>query len=312
MLDQLLEQAGELPPLPEIYIRVEELLASDASSASDIGKVLQSDPALTARVLKLINSAFFGLSNEVTSIPQAISLLGRDQLKQVLVGSVLSGVVKDFNLRDFPLRNFWQHCIKSAIIGRQLAMQNARIIDHEAFFTIGLLHDIGWLVIAKVNPGSFMRISELALLENKDALEVEKDTLGVTHVEVGVALLQKWKMPELIIECVEKHHYKDQNGSYFVETNIISLANQLSRFELDEISVEVAFDAEDQESAMEKTLSGIANWEDSKCTSEQIAIACGLADEQWFEVMDTLGMNDFGSANNEDEDPHFRTSFQRM
>lgn len=312
MLDQLLEQAGELPPLPEIYIRVEELLASEASSANDIGKVLQSDPALTARVLKLINSAFFGLSNEVTSIPQAISLLGRDQLKQVLVGSVLSGVVKDFNLSDFPLRNFWQHCIKSAIIGRQLAMQNARIIDHEAFFTIGLLHDIGWLVIAKVNPGSFARITEKALLENKDTLEVEKDQLGVTHVEVGVALLQKWKMPELIIECVENHHYNDHSGAYSVETNIISLANQLSRFELDEISVEVEFDAEDQESVMEKTLAKIPNWEECKSTSEQIAIACRLAEEQWFEVMDTLGMNDFATTDNVDDEPQFRTNYQHM
>jgi HD-like signal output (HDOD) protein len=110
--------------------------------------VLRSDPALTARVLKLINSAYFGLSEPVTSITQAITLLGRDQLKQLLIGSVLSGVVKELDISGFPLRDFWQHSIKSAIIARQLAMQNARIIDHEAFFTIGLLHDIGWLVIA--------------------------------------------------------------------------------------------------------------------------------------------------------------------
>ena len=181
MLERLLEQAGELPSLPEVYIRVTELLETESATADEIGEALQSDPALTARVLKLINSAYYGLRNEVSSIPQAVILLGREQLQQVLLGSVLSKVFKDFNVSDFPLRDFWQHCIKTAIIARQLAMQNARIIDHEAFFTVGLLHDIGWLVIARVNPGSYMQINDIAKAENRNMLEVEIEKLGTTH-----------------------------------------------------------------------------------------------------------------------------------
>ena len=79
---------------------------------------MQTDPALTARILKLINSAYYGLQNPVTSISQAVTLLGRHQLQQVLVGSVLAGVFKDFDITSFPLRDLWQHCIKTAIIAR--------------------------------------------------------------------------------------------------------------------------------------------------------------------------------------------------
>ncbi len=310
MLDALLKQAGELPSLPEIYIRVTELLESENSTAIGIGETLQSDPALTARILKLINSAFYGLHNPVTSIPQAVTLLGREQLQQVLVGSVLSGVFKDFNITDFPLRDFWQHCIKSAIIARQLAMQNARIIDHEAFFTIGLLHDIGWLVIAKVNPGSFEQITGIASAEDRNVLEVELEKLGVTHIEVGVALLEKWGLPGSIIGCVQKHHDNEHTGPFAVETSIVYLANQLSRFDLNEI--DDCEDEEDEEEVISKILSTIPNWEDSKCTSTQIAIACGLADQQWLEVMESLGMLDLSIDTSEEETFLFNTSFKRM
>ena len=230
MLEPLLKQAGQLPSLPEVYIRVTELLETESATGIKIEEAVQSDSALTARILKLINSAYYGLQNPVTSISQAVTLLGRQQLKQVLVGSVLANVFKDFDITAFPLRDFWQHCIKTAIIARQLAMQNARVIDHETFFTAGLLHDIGWLVIAKVNPGSYIQITALAKSENKDVIQVENEKLGVTHIDVGVALLEKWGIPELITECVRKHHDIEQLGPYAIETSIVFLANQARRY----------------------------------------------------------------------------------
>ncbi len=307
MLEPLLKQAGELPSLPEVYIRVTELLETDSSTGIKIGEAVQSDPALTARILKLINSAYYGLQNPVTSIPQAVTLLGRQQLRQVLVGSVLAGVFKDFDITEFPLRDFWQHSIKTAIIGRQLAMQNACVIDHEAFFTAGLLHDIGWLVIAKVNPGSYIQITELARTENKDVIQVETEKLGVSHIDVGVALLDKWGIPGLITQCVKRHHDNDHNGQIAVETSIVYLANKLSRLDLSNIDEE-----EEEEDVVAGILSTIPNWEKSKCTSEQIAIACRLADEQWFEVMESLGMVDLDIDEDLEETYLFQTDIARQ
>lgn len=293
-LEALLKQAGDLPSLPEVYIRVNELLDTENSTAIQIGDAVQTDPALTARILKLINSAYYGLSNPVTSISQAVTLLGRQYLQQALTGSVLAEVFKDFNVTAFPLRDFWQHCIKTAIIARQLAMQNARIIDHEAFFTAGLLHDIGWLVIVKVNPSAFATITEIAKTENRSILQVETEKLGVTHVDVGVALLEKWGIPGLITECVRMHHDAEHDGPRAIETSIVALANHLSRDSLPEVTGEVE--------EIEETLSTIPCWQTSKCTAEQIGIACRLADEQWMEVMESLGMLDLEILD-EEEDP---------
>ena len=280
-LEALLKQAGELPSLPEAYIRVTELLEDEKSTAYQIGDAVQTDPALNSRILKLINSAYFGLRNPVTSISQAVTLLGRDNLQQVLVGSVLSQVFKDFEVGEFPLRDFWQHCIKTAIIARQLAMQNARIIDHEAFFTAGLLHDIGWLVIAKVNPGAYRVVGDIANREKTDVIEIERDKLGITHVDVGVALLKNWRIPRLIVECVRSHHQDDHSEPFEIETSIVFLANRLSR---------VALQDEDQD--LEEILPGIPQWEQTRCTLEQVEIACRLAEEQWRDVMQSLGMLD--------------------
>jgi putative nucleotidyltransferase with HDIG domain len=284
---------------------VTELLENESSSGAKIGEAVQSDPALTARILKLINSAYYGLQNPVTSISQAVTLLGRQQLKQVLVGSVLAGVFKDFDITAFPLRDFWQHCIKTAIIGRQLGMQNARVIDHEVFFTAGLLHDIGRLVIAKVNPGSYGQILGLARAENREVIEVEVEKLGVTHIEVGVALLEKWGIPGLITQCVKKHHDADHIGSFEIETSIVYLANKLSRFDL-------SGDAEDEERAITDFLSKIPNWEKAKCTAEQITIACRLAEEQWLEVMESLGMVDLDIDDSLDETFLFNTDLEKL
>ena len=294
-LEALLKQAGELPSLPEAYIKVNELLGAECSTAYQIGEALQTDPALNARILKLINSAYFGLRNPVTSINQAVSLLGREQLQQVLLGSVLSEVFKDFDIGDFPLRDFWQHSIKTAIIARQLAMQNARIIDHEAFFTAGLLHDIGWLVIAKVNPEAYRVVLDIAHATQREVIDVEVDKLGVTHVDVGVALLQKWGIPSLIVQCIKKAHDLDHDEPFAIETSIVHLANCLSREQLDD------------DLSFEQVLEALPIWETTKCTAEQIEIACGLAEEQWLEVMESLGMGDLVISDEVEDQYRFHT-----
>ena len=305
MLETLLKQAGELPSLPEIYIRVTELLESETSTATKIGETLQTDPALTARVLKLINSAYYGLRSEVTSIPQSVALLGREQLQQALLGSVLSGVVKEFDISDFPLRDFWQHSIKTAIIGRQLGMQNARVIDHEVFFTAGLLHDIGWLVLAKVNPGSYSHIIGLAKTQAREVTEVETEKLGVTHIEVGVALLHQWGLPGIIVQCVKRHHEVEHGGPFAIETSIVALANRLSHVSLSENDYE-----QSDEEEISFILESVPGWESSQCTAEQIGIACRLADQQWLEVMISLGMDDLDIDDSDDAEYSFNTSLR--
>ncbi len=280
-LESLLEQSNELPSLPEIYLKVSELLENDNSSAQQIGAAVQTDPSLTAKILKMINSAYFGLPNHVTSIPQSVTLLGRQQLKQILMGSVLAGVFSDMNITNFSMRDFWHHSIKTAIIARHLAMQNVNIIDHEAFFTAGLLHDIGRLVLARAEPEILLEIDSLVKSEGLDIIHLETEKLGVTHTDVGAAMMSKWNMPSVLTQCILNHHKTDHIGPFAIDTSIVYLANRLAHQAM-------AIDEEE----MQDILSTISNWQLTDNSEDQIFIACKLADEQWYEVMESLGMMD--------------------
>ncbi len=291
-LETLLEESEELPSLPEIYLRVSDLLEDDFSTAKEIGEAVQTDTSLTARLLKLVNSAYYGLPHQVSSITQTVSLLGRQQLHQILMGTVIAGIFSEDDIIDFPLREFWQHSIKTAIIARQLAMQNAHILDHEAFFTAGLLHDIGRLILAKVVPEVIAEVDARVAAGEGDVMTIENEILGLTHAEVGAALLKKWNMPSLLSQCVLKHHDIEHAGPFAIETCIVYLANQLSLNEPGE-----------EEGDTLRQLASIPNWNVADCTLQQVHVACQLADEQWLEVMESLGMVDM-EINDEQQDDY--------
>jgi putative nucleotidyltransferase with HDIG domain len=289
-LETLLNQSDELPSLPEIYIKVSDLLESEDSSSREIGEAVQTDPSLTARILKLINSAYYGMPRQVTSVAQAVSLLGRQQLQQILLGSVLAGVFNDMHIDNFSMTEFWRHSIKTAIIARHLAMQNVNIIDHEAFFTAGLLHDIGRLVLAKAMPDELAEIDR-QVKNGADVVRLETEILGLSHVDVGGALMLKWDMPTVITQCVLNHHRIEHEGEHAIASSIVYLANKLSLKQVVETEKE-----------MMSELSGIRNWKQTDNTLDQILIACQLADKQWAEVMESLGMVDM-EIGDEYDDP---------
>lgn len=278
-LESLLEQVKELPSLPEIYIRVSELLDNDDSTAMQIGETVQTDPSITSRILKMVNSAYYGLPHRVSTISQAVSLLGRQRLKQMLMGSVLEGLFRNIGNSDFPMQEFWQHSIKTAIIARHLAMQNAHIIDHDSLFTAGLLHDIGRLVMEGGIPGHATNVENLMKSKRIGIVEAETELFGFAHTEVSEALLQKWGLPELLVHCVRNHHEESLEGPSANETCIVYLANQLSH----------NLPAIDEDDA-QNILDGIPNWQQTRCTVEQTCIAWQLAEDQVFEVMDSFGM----------------------
>jgi len=280
-LEELLTQSTELPSLPEIYIKVSELLESDHSSGFEIGEAVQTDPSLTSKILKMLNSAYYGLPSEVTSISQAVSLLGRQQLKHILTGSVLSGMFKDMNGVGFSMHEFWLHSIKTAIIARHLALQNASVIDHDAFFTAGLLHDIGRLVIVQERPDSIVDVEQLMIDAGIDIVMAENKILGFTHMDVSREIMKNWELPSMLVQCAIKHHETEHEGPFAIDTSIVYLANKLSEDILPLIEEDVAL-----------VLDGIENWQQTKCTLEQITAACSLAQEQGQEVLESLGMVD--------------------
>lgn len=278
-LDQLIGKGVDLPSLPEIYLRVSQQLEDENASVEQIGITVQNDPAISSRVLKMVNSAYYGLPNQVASIDQAVTLLGRERLKHILIGSVLRGVFSSQDDPAFSMQAFWQHSIKTAIIARHLAQQSAQIDEPEAMFAAGLLHDIGKLLLINKYPERMLAAEEYMIKKRVDILSAELSQIGLTHTAVGEALMDHWGLPKLLIDCAASHHEVVHDGANRYATHLIYLANQLSGY---------VPPLDDQETR--DILDDIDNWDQGMFSLEQIANACQHADDMVFEVMESFGM----------------------
>lgn len=279
MLDELVGEGQVLPSLPEVYLKVRKQLEDESCSVDEIGATIQHDPAITTRLLKMVNSSYYGLPKQVSSVAQAIRLLGRERCKHVLVGPVLKGVFSAQNNPAFSMQVFWQHASRTALIARQLAGHIDAIDETEAMFTAGMLHDIGKLLLFEHFPGEMLAVEEAMIRRRLDELTAELGQVGLTHTAVGEALMRHWGLPELLIDCTRNHHEAVHDGPNRHATHLIYLANRLSEYvpPLDEAETSAILD-------------DIENWDMAQVTAEQIASACQNADDLVFEVMESLGM----------------------
>lgn len=278
-LESLLAQDQELPSLPEIYIRVSEQLENDKVTAQQIGDTVQTDPAISSRLLTMVNSAYYGLPHRVSSIAQAISLLGRLRLKHILIGSVLGGMFRGIKSDAFSMQEFWEHSIKTAIIARQLAIRSPDISEPEELFSAGLLHDIGRLILANMMPDQLIEAEQLEVSKRIDTIQAETEVMGFDHTMVSVGLMQHWGFPEVLRECARNHHQVEHTGEHAAASRIIYLANRLSQ----------NVPPMDEDEAIDQ-LAEIPGWEASNISSEAIFDACHQAEDLVFEVLESLGM----------------------
>lgn len=280
-LDDLLQTDSELSSLPEIYIRVSDLLDNENSSATQIGQVVETDPALTSRILKMVNSAYYGYSNRIASISQAITILGRDRLRQILIGSVLGGVFGKMTNHVISMQDFWYHSVKTALLCRDLAKSSRLSEISDVLFTAGLLHEIGRLILSHKLPDLYQQVESALQNSDTDICKAEQEVIGYTHSDTGDAFIRKWGLPEILSVTAKYHHRPLDAGEHEhgEEILLVYLANLLS-------SIEEPTEAEDVEQALQKT----QGWQELGLNAESIFEACELADKQTYQVMDSLGM----------------------
>ncbi|MCP4470229.1 MAG: HDOD domain-containing protein [Gammaproteobacteria bacterium] len=279
MLDDLVDSGQELPSLPEILLRVSEQLGDENCSVEQIGVTIQHDPAITSRIMKAVNNSCEGLAKQISSVAEAVSLLGRERCRNILIGSVLREAFGDQENPAFSMQVFWQHSIKTALIARQLGAQIETISDPETMFTAGLLHDIGKLLLIDRFPQAMLDAEETMIRRRIDELSAELSQLGMTHTAVGEALMQHWGLPNILIDCARYHHEAVHDGPNRHATHLIYLANRLSEYvpPLDESETITILD-------------DIENWNMAAVSIDQVASACQDADDQVFEVMESFGM----------------------
>lgn len=206
-LTRVVSGVQKLPSLPAIYNQVMQELRDPDASLNAIGILIEQDVAMSAKILKLVNSSFFGMRREVASPSQAASLLGVDLVKS-LVLSV--GVFSEFDDKAFPgfsLEELMQHSLRVADLAKRIAVSETddRHMHNEAYLA-GLMHGVGKLVLAGSFPDQFREVIETSVSEGMSTAEAELQILGVTHAQIGAYLLGLWGLSDEIVEAVAFHH----------------------------------------------------------------------------------------------------------
>jgi HD-like signal output (HDOD) protein len=203
--NDLLRGYVEVSSLPTIFTRINEAVNNPRSSMNEIGKIISEDAGLTARLLMVVNSAFFNFPQRIESIPKAISIVGTQQLRDLALATSIIKMFKGIPDDLVSMEKFWKHSIGVGIAARTLAAFR-REMNVERFFVAGILHDVGRLLM-------FTKISDLsraAITRAKETHELlyvaEQETIGFDHAAAGRALLQQWKLPHYLEEVVAFHH----------------------------------------------------------------------------------------------------------
>lgn len=203
-LEKLIDRSGKLGSLPAIVYRVFDVMDDPKSTASQIGRVINEDPAFTARLLKLVNSPFYGFTRKIDTVYRAVALIGHKELRSVVVAA---SAIKAFDgipseLVSMPV--FWKRSLTTAVVARVLAAFK-REKEIERYFIAGLLHDIGSLLLYLQLPEEMVQVLHQHQSDGIALIKAEKIVLGYDHAEVGGALLKKWNLPPLTCAAVRFH-----------------------------------------------------------------------------------------------------------
>ena len=207
-----LDRIDDLPTLPVIAMEVNTMLQDYNTSVQDLSKVIENDQALVPRILKLVNSSFYGFKSKIANIDRAIILLGFNTIRNAIISvAVIDALsMKKINVEGFDIKEFWTHSIAVAVISRYLSGITRSCAAEDAF-TAGLLHDIGKIVIAQYFSDIFKKILESIKINSISFYEAEKKEIPINHARLGTYLAKKWKLPESLADTTRYHHAVKKN-----------------------------------------------------------------------------------------------------
>ena len=224
--EELVAGVEDLLSLPDAASRLNALLTDPDATTGEIVDVVSLDPALSARVLRAVNSAYFGLRVRVDTISKAVTMIGTSELHSLVLATSAAQAFKNISSKLVDMEAFWQHSVRAALAARGFAETSLRR-HRERVFLAALMHDVGQLVIYHQLPGLSTKILED--VRNGTPREIsEQEFLGFTHADVGAALLQRWNLPQSLTEPVRFHHNFDAAVDHTKEAALLYLGSKVS------------------------------------------------------------------------------------
>lgn len=223
----LLRGVQSVASLPGVYLRLATVVSDPRSSAADVGDVIAEDPGLTARLLRLVNSAMYGFPSRIETVSHAIAIVGTAQLQDLALATSVIRLFATLPARLVTMESFWRHSVACGVAARALAARR-REANVERYFVAGLLHDIGRPILcvqAPVEAGTAMQRNRE---DGRPLFELEHEILGFDHAHVGAALLEQWKLPASLREAVLHHHHPERAQRFPVEAAVAHVADVIA------------------------------------------------------------------------------------
>ena len=213
-LRKLIAQLTRLPSLPTLYTQVLSELAKPEPSIQFVGRLISKDPAMTAKILQMVNSTVFALASHMTDPVEAVLYLGVERTKGlILLASVMLQFEKS-SCPGFSLERFWQHSLAVAAFARAVAMAQTKDVKlAELAYTAGLLHDVGKLLLAANLPEDYSQVMAQALSRNLPVQTVEREIFDACHAQLGAAVLGTWGLPVEMLEAIAWHHHPEESSN---------------------------------------------------------------------------------------------------
>ena len=216
--------------LPEVTVRIIKTVEDPKSSAAQLHKIVSNDPALVTRILKVVNSSFYGLPGQIASIERAIVLLGLNGVKNLAVAASLGQLFRGVKLCEpFTAKDLWTHCLAVAVGSRELAKHLTIPVADEAFLA-GMIHDVGLLAQVQLWPEKLGEVCRLAKNQEDTGehfCELERRVIGVDHEQLGRALAHRWRFPQSCQQAAGAHHHPVPGQDHGVLAGVVFIADTL-------------------------------------------------------------------------------------
>jgi putative nucleotidyltransferase with HDIG domain len=223
----LLKGYVEISSLPMIYTQINEAINNPRKSLADIARIVSEDSGLSARLLRIVNSAFYNFPTHIETVSRAVAIVGIQELRALAILTSVMQLFKGIPSNLVNMESFWRHSVACGLTAKMLATHR-RETNVELFFTAGILHDLGRLIMFQKEPERSLEAMMRAKDENKLLYSTEREVFGFDHAAVGRVLVQSWKLPPRVEEVVAFHHSPAAASRFPVETSIVHVADVLT------------------------------------------------------------------------------------